>query len=186
MHRSLRLVLNTLLLAGWLVASAGAYAADQQAGGATEVQLKADPAPAKQTPPSFAPGAEVTLKITLQAPDQWVLNYMVPIRLQFDEKQLKDAPYKVSKTTWDFTIEHYVPRQTFELPITLAKGVADGTLDVPVGVLCSICAGAGDECTFVMETAVVHVKVQAKAEPGAKDQALSKGAATCLHHLSLP
>lgn len=187
MHRSYRLVLRTLLGVAWLVTCAGAFAADEQpAAGATEVVLSADSAPAKETVPSFAPGAAVTLKITLVAPEQWNLNYMVPIRLQFDEKLLKDAPYKVSKTTWDYTIKHYVPRQTFELPITLAKSVADGTLDVPVNVLCSICTVAGDECTFAMDTAVVHIKVQAKAEPGAKDQALSKGAATCLRQLSLP
>lgn len=174
-----------LVIAGGLAALAGAHAADQSA--ATEVQLAAEKAPAKPpTPPSFAPGAEVTMKITLEAPDQWNLNYMVPIRLQFDEKQLKGAPYKVSKSTWDFTIKHYSPKETFELPITLAKSAPEGKLEVPVAVLCSICADTGEECTFAMETAVVDIKVQAKADPGAKDQALARGAVSCVHHLSLP
>lgn len=141
---------------------------------------------AKEPPPTFAPGAEVKLLITLQAPEQWVLNYLVPIRLQFDEKALKEAPFKVSQSVWDFKIEHYVPRHTFELPVVLKTGLPDGEVKIPVQVMCSICAAGGEECTFAMETIVAKVKVQAKAAEGAKNQALAKGSLPLAYRLSLP
>jgi hypothetical protein len=187
-----------LLLAG-VLALAGAWATEKSGGQpsaqeAVTVALPGEPAanakdqqPKPEEPaPSFAPGAVVTLAITLSSPEQWVLNYMVPLRLQFDEKALKTAPYSVAKPVWDFKFEHYIPRYTAEVPIKLNKGLPDGPPPVSLQVLCSICAASGEECTFAIEDLTVEVPVLAKAAPGAKNQALSKGTLNAKHKLSLP
>lgn len=199
MTRAIRLSLVPGLLLAGVLALAGAWAAEQAGGQpsapqAVEVALPGEqaasakePAPQPEEPlPSFAPGATVTLAITLSSPEQWVLNYMVPLRLQFDEKALKDAPFTVAKPVWDFKFEHYLPRFTAEVPIKLKKNLPDGPLPVSLQVLCSICAASGDECTFAIEEVSVEVPVLAKAAPGTKNQALAKGTFKTKHRLSLP
>ena len=144
--------------------------------------------PAKQeVPPSFQPGAAVELAITLKAPRDWNLNYMVPIRFEFDEEYLKHAPVSVKQRTWDFEIKSYLPSATFVIPVTLDKDLADGELAVPLPIACSVCESSGESCTFCMETMTINIVVQATAAEGdGKDRAQAKGTLQVDHRLSLP
>jgi len=152
----------------------------------------ADPGTAKTDeeetlpPPSFAPGADVTLALCVKAPSQWELNYNVPLRVQFDEEYLKEAPFTVKKTVWDFTFETYLPRHTIEIPIYLKLGIDDGKLKVPFKVQCSICELSGESCTFCMENVNFPVEVLSVAPADSKNQALDEGTADYEYRLSLP
>jgi len=140
----------------------------------------------EQQPPSFRPGAEVTLAITLRAPKYWQLNYLTPLRLQFDEKFLKDAPLAVKQPVWDFELESYLEQYTAEIPIRLGRSVPDGTLTIPLEVLASICESSGESCTFCNEHIVVDIMVLREAPPDTENQALGEGAAESAHRLSAP
>ncbi|MBN2082071.1 hypothetical protein JW859_07670 [bacterium] len=166
-----------ICLAGWLVILVTAAADPDIAKSETEETLP---------PPSFAPGANVTLALNLKAPSQWHLNYLVPIRVQFDEEYLKEAPFTVKKTVWDFTIESYLPRHTIEIPVYLKLGTDDGTLKVPFKLQCSICEMSGESCTFCMENVSFPVEVLSTAPADSQNQALAEGTADYDYRLSLP
>lgn len=156
-------------------------------------EATAEPAqPAAQTdgedeqPPSFRPGAEVTLAITLKAPKYWQLNYLTPLRLQFDEKYLKDAPLAVKQAVWDFELDSYLEQYTAEIPIRLGRGVPDGNLEIPLEILASICESSGESCTFCNENISVDVAVMRIAPPDTENQALSEGEVAHTCRLSAP
>jgi hypothetical protein len=157
-------------------------------GSATEPEQSAAQASDEdeQQQPSFRPGAEVTLAITLRAPKYWQLNYLTPLRLQFDEKYLKDAPLAVKQPVWDFELDSYLQQYTAEIPIRLGRSVPDGTLEIPLEILASICESSGESCTFCNEHMVVDVAVLRDAPPDAENQALSEGAAESTYRLSVP
>lgn len=140
----------------------------------------------EQQPPSFRPGAEVTLAITLRSPKYWQLNHLTPLRLQFDEKYLKDAPLAVKQPVWDFELDSYLEQYTAEIPIRLGRNVPDGTLEIPLEILASICESSGESCTFCNENISVDVVVMRIAPPDTENQALSEGAAESTHRLSAP
>lgn len=181
--------LNTGLIA-MLLATAVlslAHAADPAPPVSPDEPTAAETAAETPVPPSFQPAAKVTLAITLQAPRNWNLNYLVPVRLQFDKEYLKTAPFKVKTEQWDTTIKSYVPEYTIEIPITLAKDLADECLAIPIEVICSVCESTGEQCTFAMET--MQLKLIVKSEAGDDDddnQALAKGTLEYTYRLSLP
>lgn len=175
--RWLPVAVAALLL--WPLPSA---ATDESAPEPAAAGSKAD----KPMPPSFAPGAEVTLALTIVPPEQWQLNYLVPLRLQFDEEYLKDAPFSVDHAVWDFKLKSYLPRYTAEIPIMLSDDLEDGPLLIPLEVLGSICENSGESCTFSRDNFSVKLTVLSKAPPDTKNQALSEGTAEASHRLSLP
>jgi len=171
-----------LVLAALLLAPLAAVAAEKSADDGEQAN-KAEEQPA---PPSFAPGAKVILALTILPPDQWQLNHLVPLRLQFDEEYLKDAPFTVKQPVWDFTLKSYMPRYTAEIPIQLAADLADGELTIQLEVLGSICEASGEACTFCKENISIELTILGKALPDTKNQALNEGTATDAHRLSLP
>jgi len=172
----------TAVLTGMLLTLAVAQAQDDvEAAEPAKQEEKAPP------PPSFKPGAQVNLALTLKAPRGWNLNYMVPLRFEFDKEYLKDAPIKVKQQTWDFNIESYLPEATFVIPVTLKKGLKDGDLSIPLPIICSICESSGEMCTFCMENMTIKLVVKAEpAEGDGKHQAQDKGTLESTHRLSLP
>lgn len=175
----------TLLLAA-AMASAG-WTAAPAASPADPVVETTAAAMARPVPPSFQPGARVVLALKLQAPQDWGLNYLVPIRLQFDKEYLKTAPFKVDQAIWDTTIESYLPEYIIEIPVVLDTRLADQALTIPIDVQCSICESTGEQCTFCMETLTVKLQVKrAPAEGDGANQALAQGTLEYSYRLSLP
>jgi hypothetical protein len=173
------LVLGMAIILWWPLAAIGA----EQTAGEAELMAQAQEQP---QPPSFAPGAKVTLALTVLPPDQWQLNHLVPLRLQFDEEYLKDAPFTVKQPVWDFTLKSYMPRYTAEIPIQLNADLADGELIVPLEILGSICESSGEACTFCRENGKFKLLVLSQAPPETENQALKDGTASDTHRLSLP
>jgi hypothetical protein len=160
-------LIRLLLLVGWGIFSTLALsAADGQQGRDREQ---------KPVPPSFKPGAEVTLAITLQAPEHWHLNYLVPLRLQFDEEYLEEAPFSVEKPVWDFSFDDYVESYTARLPLVLGADLPEGVLTIPLRAMCSICDESGESCTFSQQDAAVPLIVRIEAPAEQKNQALLSG-----------
>lgn len=170
-----------VIIAALILWPASAWAADQ---------IKGDESPAaaveKPQPPSFAPGAAVTLALTILPPEQWQLNYLVPLRLQFDEEYLEDAPFSVEQAVWDFSFKSYMPRYTAEIPIQLDPSLADGPLAISLEVFGSICEASGESCTLAKENLTVELMILSEAPPDTENQALSKGTAEDTLRLSLP
>ena len=140
----------------------------------------------KQVPPSFKPGAQVTLAVTVQAPERWLLNYLVPLRLQFDEEYLEKAPFTVEQAVWDFSFDKYIESYTAKVPLLLSPELPDGVLVVPLVVMCSICDEGGESCTFSNEDLAVPLVVRAEAGADEKNQALNKGELPFAHLLGAP
>jgi hypothetical protein len=140
----------------------------------------------EEAPPSFRPGAEVRILLEVLAPKQWKINHMVPLRLEFEEEYLKEAPFAVRQPVWDFKLEHYAPSLTAEIPVKLSEDLLDGLVVVPLALACSICNEVGDSCAFVMENVSVKVRVLADAPPDTENQALVKGSLPASHLLSAP
>jgi hypothetical protein len=177
MIRLALIVLAALMLWTWPAASVEeADAEAKPVAGAEE----------KALPPSFAPGATVTLALEIRPPEQWQLNYLVPLRLEFDEEYLKEAPFTVKQAVWDFTLKSYMPRYTAEIPLTLNTDLADGALTIPLKLMGSICESSGEMCTFCIENVTVKLEVLSVAPPDTENQALSTGIAQHSHRLSLP
>ena len=99
-------------------------------------------------PPSFKPGADVTLYITLNSPADWHLNDKVPIVFNFDEEELKKLPFSVEKTKWEFSIDKSTERFTALIPVKLSKKAPEGTVNIPLSVECSICTDETGSCAF--------------------------------------
>jgi hypothetical protein len=173
------LVLALALMLWWPLAAIGA----EQSSGDAGATARAEEQP---LPPSFAPGAKVTLALTILPPDQWQLNYLVPLRLQFDDEYLKDAPFTVKQPVWDFTLKSYMPRYTAEIPIQLNADLADGELVIPLEFMGSICESSGESCTFCRENVKFQLTVLSEAPPDTDNQALNEGIAADTHRLSLP
>jgi len=142
--------------------------------------------PEKAVDPTFRPGGKVDLHLTLRAPEGWHLNYMVPLRVQFDPEQMKKLPLAVDKITWEYKLDKYQPQYELTIPVRVAKGAEDGTLRFTLSAAAGICDDPVTQCTFVNEDVPVELTVQAKAAKGAKGQALAKGALKTEHCFSPP
>jgi len=142
--------------------------------------------PEKAPDPTFRPGAKVNLSLTLRAPEGWNLNYMVPLRVQFDPEQMRKLPLVVDKITWEYKLDKYQPEFELSIPVRVAKGAEDGTLRFTLSAAAGICDEPVTQCTFVNEDVPVALTVQAKAAKGAKGQALAKGALKAEHCFSCP
>lgn len=142
--------------------------------------------PEKAPDPTFRPGAKVNLRLTLHAPEGWHLNYLVPLRVQFDPEQLRKLPLVVGKITWEYKLDKYQPQYELSIPVKVAKGADDGTLHFTLTAAAGICDEPVTQCTFVNEDVPVELTVQAKAVKGAKGQALAKGALKAEHRFSPP
>ncbi len=140
----------------------------------------------KATPPSFQPGAEVTLAITIKAPREWVINYMVPFQARFDDEDIKKAEFSVEEATNRFEFEHYLPEITFEIPVTLSSKLKDGKITIPVYVDCSICDEVSGQCTFASEIVMAKVRILSEADPEEKNQAQKAGLSRHTQVLSGP
>jgi hypothetical protein len=145
----------------------------------------ADPEEAAPVP-SFRAGAEVTLGITFNAPQLWVINPGIPFHVTFDKEQLKSAPFKVDKPLQDFKLKNYVTQVYIELPVKLNKDLADGEVKVPFHVDCGICTADQSQCTVTGGDFEARVVVLNSAAAGTKEQALKRGTAPSEYRLPLP
>ena len=180
------------LLLGWMVLGFMLAGSDARAQDSEGPQAQAGPAepPAtkqeEQAPPSFASGADVTLAITVVAPEHWLLNELTPLRIQFDEAMLEEAPFTLEQAIWDFELEQYLPEFTAEIPLKLAGNLPDGPLAIPVQVLVLICDEKGVMCTLSDEEIKLSIEVLGLAPPDASNQALGKGTNPVRHKLAPP
>jgi len=167
--------------------------------GLTIALLAGSPAakePEKELPPSFKPGANVTLAVTIEAPKQWAINPYQDIKLVFDEENLKNAPFSVEGTEWVHPAKKFDPEHpeikyedfcVIEIPIKLASNITEGTLAVPITLHGGICDPVSEYCKGgIVEEVSVRVLVKAKAPDGTKNQALSQGVSPWRHCISLP
>ena len=141
-------------------------------------------APKKSPPPSFKPGAEVTLALTFMAPENYAFNEMLPLSVKFDPEKLKKAAFVVEKENWDFELKPHVGRTTVYVPIKLKDSAPEGSLAIPLQASCIVCTMDGEQCLPVSEGFTVRVTVRAKAPAGEENQALSKGSLPWRHTFS--
>ncbi len=139
------------------------------------------PQQAKKAPPSFKPGAQVTLAMTFSAPEDYAFNEMLPLTLQFDPEQLKKAGFTVEKDTWEFALKPHVGRITVSLPIKLKDSAAEGSLAIPLEASCIVCTLDGEQCLPLRESLTVRVAVRKSAPAGEENQAQSSGALAWPH-----
>jgi hypothetical protein len=137
-------------------------------------------------PPSFKPGAEVTLGIVLDSPMDWHLNDQVPVVFSFEEDDLKGAAFVVEKTKWEFKLDKSSERLVAKIPVTLKKQAPEGTVSIPLSVACSICTDDSGSCAFSSEGFNVKVKVEAKPSDKSGNSALAKGTHLAQYRLSAP
>jgi hypothetical protein len=129
----------------------------------------------KLPPPSFRPGAAVSVQVQLVSPPGWHLNPMLPIVLKFDKEFLKDAPISVTQESWQFNIKDYQDSYTAQIPIRVGAKIEDGEYSVPLQLDCSICDKVAGACTFSSEDFSFPLLVKASADKGDRDQAQAKG-----------
>ncbi len=148
--------------------------------------------PTKPEPPSFQPGAEVELVVTIKAPKGWAINYLAPLRFEFGkdyvagEEQPDGMQFNVSKSQWDFALEEYQKEYTASVLIQLDAKLPDGEITIPLIILCSICDDAGDACTFGTEEISVPLVVRSKAPKTEKNQAQAEGTLAYSQAIALP
>jgi hypothetical protein len=158
--------LNTLLGLGLLLLTFSAVRAEDEA------EAK------KSIIPSFRPGAEVTVGITVHAPAAWSLNPGIPLRVSIDQKLLKTAPFTVDKAEQDFKLKHRNHQAYVEIPVKLKKAVVDGELTIPVTVQCGACTEDEAQCSVFESKVDVPVVVRSSADDGEEEQALKRGTVT--------
>jgi hypothetical protein len=129
----------------------------------------------KEPDPTFRPGAEVSIELTVKAPRGWQLNYLLPIQAIFDEKQLKDAPYAPVSNTVSFKLKEYAEEAVLTIPVKLKKSARPGEVEVPFGLDYSICNIESEDCTFNVQSARVTADVETSAPAGTKNRALATG-----------
>jgi hypothetical protein len=170
-----RVVIMWLALAGVLAALACTALAADNVG---------PQQPKKKPAPSFKPGAEVTLSLSFNAPEDFAFNEMLPLTVKFDKDTLKKAAYTVEKDTWEFQLKPHVGRTTVNIPIKLKKDAAEGQLLIPLEASCIVCTLDGEQCQPVNEGLTVKVTVRASAPAGEENQAQAKGALPWQHTFS--
>jgi hypothetical protein len=129
----------------------------------------------KEPDPTFRPGAEVTIELTVRAPKGWQVNHLLPLQVIFDAKQLKDAPFTVEETTLTFELEDYADETTISIPLKLSKDVGPGRLTVPFDLDHSVCNKETLKCTFALQDVAVAVTVEQSAPENSKNRALAVG-----------
>jgi hypothetical protein len=132
---------------------------------------------------SFKPGAKVFLQVAVNAPSNWGLNSEVPLRLSFDEAVLKQAPFSVKKTVWDYKVDPHSTTYTAEIPIIVSKEATAGEITVPIQLACSICEETEGSCTFVSESVNVPINVETGSSA---HKPMSKGKLTWQHSVAAP
>ena len=155
------------------------------AGAALADNVGPQPPAKKKAPPSFKPGAEVTLALTFMAPEDFAFNEMLPLTVAFDPELLKKASFTVEQDTWEFELKPHVGRTTVAVPIKLKGSVAEGSLAIPVEASCIVCTLDGEQCLPVRESFTVRVEVRSTAPAGEENQALSKGSLPCHYTFSV-
>jgi hypothetical protein len=135
-------------------------------------------AEAEKCIPSFRPGAEVTVGITVHAPETWSLNPGIPLRVIIDQELLKTAPFTVGKAQQDFKLKTRNAQAYVEIPVTLKQAVVDGELTIPVTVQCGACTEDEAQCSVFESKVDVPVLVRSSADDGEEEQALKRGTVT--------
>lgn len=129
----------------------------------------------KEAPPTFKPGADVALELTVRAPEGWNINYLLPVQVIFDEEYLRKAPFSVNNTSFSFKLKEYADEAVFTVPVKLNAKASAGDLKIPFKLDYSICNVESDECTFDTVDFNVGLKVESSAPAGEKNRALSSG-----------
>lgn len=129
----------------------------------------------KDPDPTFKPGADVSIELTVKAPKGWHINYMLPLTVIFDDKLLKDEPFTVDKTVLSFKLKEYVHETVLDIPVHLKEDVKAGKLTVPFDLDYSICEETTENCTFDLQDIKIPLQVETEAPKGSKDRALAKG-----------
>ena len=140
----------------------------------------------QEAPPRFLPGAQVEMRITLQAPKQWKLNHQMPLTFYFDPEYLEEAPFTVSEPSLTVKLDQYTPVLTVVIPVRLQEKLADGHLTIPLPVRFSICNEVTDSCAFAEEILTIPVDVTTAASGDDVNQALKSGSVELSHLLSIP
>jgi hypothetical protein len=135
---------------------------------------------------TYMPGAIVTLAVNVQAPVEWALNPQVPLRIEIPEQAVKQANFKVDRTTWDFKVSGHDAAYTAEIPIKISSELPTGKLIVPLKVNCGICTLDESKCTFVNEDVKVKLNVRAKSDAGEGSTPAKKGRLLARHLLVAP
>lgn len=125
--------------------------------------------------PTFKPGAQVTIDLTVKAPQGWRINYLLPVQVMFDKQVLKQAPFTVDKSTLSFTLKEYAEETVLTIPVKLKQNAKPGQLTVPFDLDYSICEKKSDNCTFDVEDVDVKVLVEEGAPDGSRERALAAG-----------
>ncbi|HES58463.1 MAG TPA: hypothetical protein ENO21_03435 [Firmicutes bacterium] len=129
----------------------------------------------KEPDPTFRPGADVLIELTVKAPRDWQLNHLLPIQVLFDEKQLKAAPFAVDESTISFKLEDYTEQAVLSIPVRLKDSAKSGELTVPFALDYSICQAESGDCTFNVQQMEVLVTVELSAPKDSKLRALTSG-----------
>ncbi len=129
----------------------------------------------KDPDPTFRPGADVLIELTVKAPRDWQLNYMLPVQVLFDEKQLKKAPFSVEEPAISFKLEEYTDEAVLTIPVRLRDSADPGELTVPFSLDYSICQVESGDCTFNVQDVEVLVQVELSAPKDSKLRALASG-----------
>ncbi len=140
----------------------------------------------KKAAASFQPGASVELLVSVDCPKGWVHNPMMPLKLSFAEKYLKTAPFTVKQASFSIQPEGHPTSLTIKVPIQLKGQLPDGELKIPAALEAFICTEDESMCIMASEEVSLRVSVRAKADKGAKDQALAKGQLPLKHRLAPP
>lgn len=125
--------------------------------------------------PTFRPGAKVSLELTVKAPKGWELNYLLPIEVVFDEKQLKKAPFTVEKSSLSFKLKEYTEQAVLKIPLELKPESKPGEIAIPFDLDYSICELESDHCTFSVQDIEIPLKIESTAPKGSKSRALKAG-----------
>lgn len=129
----------------------------------------------KEPHPTFRPGADVLIELTVKAPGGWQLNHLLPIQVLFDEKQLKSAPFAVDDTNLSFKLEDYTEEAFLTIPVRLKDGTRPGEVSVPFSLDYSICQAESGDCTFNVQNIEILVNVELSAPKDSKLRALKSG-----------
>lgn len=130
----------------------------------------------QQPPPSFRPGAEVELQVTISAPEKWHLNEGLAVTLSFDEEYLKKAPFSTKSSEVSISTEPGDLSTQLSMKITLGSELPDGSLSLPLDLMCVVCDKTGDNCVMISESFSAVIEVRSSAPKDAKNQALKSGA----------
>jgi hypothetical protein len=131
--------------------------------------------------PCFAPGAKVTLIVTVKAPKDWHLNHFVPLKVEFDEDYLKRAPFKVEQAKWSFPLPD-LPRQLqswdLQIPILLEPDIGSGRQLIWLKLYVGLENDPGSLCAYPSANVYIPLQVAPSRDSGGRSAALPGGELT--------